>query len=548
MSDDKTRAKGAALATAPGAGALANRVPTPFSSWQHDLETAPGGAALLDRIISPHDATALVPQLSVDDLFGYIRRIGLQDADSVLALASGAQVQGLLDTDVWTRDELQMERVDPWLHALMRAGPEVLGPRILDLDDSMITHLLRSSVHVMVIEDPEDFDAPDMEHVLTPDGRLCICFPNSAPRDLPIKIFLDWLIQMKPVYCMNLLVFSTSALESNLTEDAYRWRSGRMADRGYVDYYDALRVYVPATKQQLSGAIESAELNDTSRPVVHHWLTPLKRGSQRLEAALATIDSDALAAVQSSLAYTMNMALSADRVELWDDEHQDEILLRVRAGLTLALDAVNGPNASAEQDAHTLSSVPISLLFRIGYGRMLDAAGPARSAATVRNLRGDGGRVDAMDLEGLRPWAEWLTARHPMLPDGQTPTSPADLETMNSHAQRIADLARVAGSERPLHVGVGQLLLTRFVCALLGLESQGPLPLDQLVNAHALLVEDGEVPVSTRDAAYVWWLEQGGHQRESVHALLDEMLAQLGGVNAQNLDPKHIPLLWFSAD
>ena len=57
----------------------------------------------------------------------HIRRIGLQDADSVLALASGTQVQGLLDTDVWTRDEVQLERVDPWLNALMRAGPGSRG-------------------------------------------------------------------------------------------------------------------------------------------------------------------------------------------------------------------------------------------------------------------------------------------------------------------------------------------------------------------------------------------------------------------------------------
>ena len=67
-------------------------------------------------------------------------------------------------------------------------------------------------------------------------------------------------------------------------------------------------------------------------------------------------------------------------------------------------------------------------------------------------------------------------------------------------------------------------------------ESQGPLPQDQLVNAHAVLLQNGQIPDTTRDAAYVWWLEQGGHQKESVQVLLDEFIAQLGGVDAEDLD------------
>ncbi len=536
---DKTLKPASTVSSETG---LKTAKPTEFTDWQTSLDSARGGATLLDRILSPHDSATLVPKLSVDDLFGYIRRIGLQDAEGVLALASGTQVQGMLDTDGWSRDELQLERLDPWLNALMRAGPEVLGERILDLDDSMVTQLLLSSVKVYVIDEPEDFNAPDVEHVLTPDGRLCICFPESAPRDLPIKIFLDWLVQMKPIYCMNLLVFSAAALESNLVEDAYRWRSARMADRGYVDYYDALKIYVPATKQQIANlTAEQVSLG----PVVRHWLAPLSSGSQRLEAALSVVDSDALDHVQSSLAYAMNMALSADRVELWDEEHQEESLQRVRSGLVLGLDAINGPDASPEMDAQTLGSVPVSLIFRVGYGRVLDAAGAARSSSIVRNLRGESGRVGGVDIPHLRPWAEWLTARHPAMPGGDTPSTSGQLNEMTSNAVRLADLARVSGADRDIDVGIAQLVLTRFVGAMLGLQSDGPLPLDQLVNAHAVLIEDGQVPDSTRDAAYLWWLEQGGRQRETVDLLLGEVTEQLGGISQGALEARHIPLLWI---
>ena len=109
-----------------------------------------------------------------------IRTIGLADADAVLALASDEQVRGLLDSDGWDRDELKMERLDPWLNALMRCGPDVLGQKLLSLDDSILTEVLKASVQVLVIEDPEDFDAPDVEHVRTPDGALLHLFSRVS--------------------------------------------------------------------------------------------------------------------------------------------------------------------------------------------------------------------------------------------------------------------------------------------------------------------------------------------------------------------------------
>ena len=219
-----------------------------------------------------------------------------------------------------------------------------------------------------------------------------------------------------------------------------------MADRGYVDYYDALRIYVPATTQQAKNA--HASISD-DQPVVVHWIAPLSHGASRLENALAAIDQESLDGVQSSLAMAMNMALSADRVELWDEEHQERIIQRFQAGLLLGLEALNGPSAPPKSDAETLEKSPCSLIFRIGYGRMLNAGEPARRTSTINRLRGQSGRVDGVDIPNLREWAEWLTARHPSLPGGRSPASATELIKMNEKARILADLARVAGSERP---------------------------------------------------------------------------------------------------
>ena len=94
--------------------------PTPVHTWRARLSKARSGQQVLDALIEPHDAARLVPTLPVDDLHHATHRIGLSDAEGVLALATGEQVRGLLDTDIWSRDTLSLDRLDPWLTALMR--------------------------------------------------------------------------------------------------------------------------------------------------------------------------------------------------------------------------------------------------------------------------------------------------------------------------------------------------------------------------------------------------------------------------------------------
>lgn len=522
--------------------------PTEFNGWRAKLARARGGQRLLDALIEPHDAARLIPALPVDDLHAYIHRIGLADADGVLALASGQQVRALLDTDVWTRDRVALDRLDPWLSALMQAGPEVLVQRLLDLDDSLLNWLVRRSVRVEVIEDPDSFDPPDDEHVVTPDRRLVVIFPESDARDLPVKIFLDRMMRDDPALCVNLLVQSQAALDSNLEEDAYRWRTGRMADRGYVDYYEALVIYTAPRPDQISDAREALP---GGAPPVERWLVPVMAPEARLAAAFTALAPEALDVVQGALGYVANMALSADRIEAWDDVAAEQTLARLRAGLVLGLDALAGPEADAERDAEVLSATALALIFRTGYARTLDAVKPLRRAARDGLLSGPEGRLDGIDLAALEPWAEALGDRHPRTPDGPASRA-ADLTRMQRHAALIAALARAAGKGRPRAVGIGRWLLTWMARDLVGLEGPGPLPPERVEHAHRALFADGALRADARAAARDWWTRAGGEAgpagRQALGCLLDALEQAAAAVAPTDLEPRFLPLWWIEAD
>ena len=109
-------------------------------------------------------------------------------------------------------------------------------------------------------------------------------------------------------------------------------------------------------------------------------------------------------------------------------------------------------------------------------------------------------------------------------------------------------MAKVSGESRPNHVGIGQYLLTQFASGLLGVDTNGPLPENQLLNAHALLLDAGEISGSARDAATVWWLEQGGTDRSAVSTLLNWAESELGPVPSHRLDERFQTIFWTAAE
>ncbi|MBU1897511.1 hypothetical protein KKB55_07040 [Myxococcota bacterium] len=498
--------------------------PTDLAAWRGGLARVKGGQALLDRLIEPHDTARAIRSLPPSTLHHYIHEIGLADAPLVLAYASGKQVRALLDMEIWERDSVSMERLDPWLEVLMHAGPEVLYQRLLEVDDALLTLIVRSTVEAIVVEDPDGFDPPDGEYVVTPDNRLCIHFPHGAPRDLPIKVFLDMLMREDTAHCINLLLASSAALETNLQEDAYRWRSGRMADMGYVDYYDALVIYTPPKDDLLPITPPTGEIEGA-------WLRPI-RGGDLLDQAIAALPTEAMEVAYEHLAYVVNMALSADRVELWDEVARLETLARLRAGLNLGLSALA---SSPEEGAMVLEATPMALIFRAGYAQMLAAARPLRRVKSS---------LGALGLETAQPWIEALTRRHPTRPDGRPIASAEDLDEARRWARWIADLHTVAvGLGRPAGEEIAAWLFTAFALDALALTDRQRLPLTHLLDALTALFDEGDLRPEAKEAAALWWRRVGGTEAGALALLLDAAVEQLSAVDPLDFEPRFAPIL-----
>ena len=354
-------------------GLNTHTLPTNFERWRSSLEKI-SGMELLNALTQPQNAEVCIQFLPVEDLHRYLFSIGLEDSEMILALASKEQVQGILDMELWDRAELNLTRVDIWQHALLRSGPEVLYEHMLALDDEMLAWVLKANTYTEVIDDPETFTGSDIDHILTPDRRLCIYFPRAEDVDLPTKVFVNQLMQDNPTLCIRFLLGSTAALRSHLEEEAYRWRTVRMSERGFIDFYDAIQVYCAPPSDWKRAFPPSRIFED--QPPAKLWLARVIATEQRLDEAFAALSWEHALTLAELLGYVANMMLSADRVQLWDEEAKEQTLRRLRAGLTLALELLNGPEADSQRDAEILSKHHLNYLFRLGYERMVSVARP----------------------------------------------------------------------------------------------------------------------------------------------------------------------------
>src|SRR5689334_16145967 len=88
---------------------------------------APRGVRRIDALLSADDAPGAVAALAPSEVFELVHEVGFEDAADLIQLATPAQIQGCLDLDGWTKDQVELAPMKPWLAALTEAGFEKVG-------------------------------------------------------------------------------------------------------------------------------------------------------------------------------------------------------------------------------------------------------------------------------------------------------------------------------------------------------------------------------------------------------------------------------------
>lgn len=368
---------------------------------------------ILDNLLSRPDATRLLRATPIQPLFLFIKSLGLADAHDLVAMCLPEQIQGLVDLDVWDRDQLVPSRLASWLAQLVELPPARFASHVRKLDAELLTTFLAPQVRVYDLTEKEEApDEPEGMYYETPDRFFLVDILPSWDGDNEQAVLIHRLLDHLYKGDLDLARAVVNAARwdagAETTELAYQFRSGRMADLGFVDYYEALRVYkevdpkakVPrkdgAAEHKRPHAIDLGEVRGTgpggflgvSSGLWGTLVPELVEPSSLLYQVASALDETERSTLLHELMFLANQAMSADRVAM-DDLAQTEATLQRTAGyLLLGLEHCAQPKGSpapAEATAHGLAAVseilrtvPLTYLFQLGYSLTLAVGKLAR--------------------------------------------------------------------------------------------------------------------------------------------------------------------------
>jgi hypothetical protein len=347
---------------------------------------------------------------------------------------------------------------------------------------------------------------------------------------------------------------------AELEEQSYRWRSGRMADLGYVDFYEALEVFRPLDPDKVFDEERGAE-KPRAREEVPNLPTPVAEqvvGRAFLAKTLSTIASAEITdRIEAELLYLVNRVLAAARVSPGNEE---AVRIGARhAAATLSLGLEHVAHGDVERARDILSKVPLIKLHRVGHTLTLRLARTARALAPLAPNPDTRTRSILQAVLGSRPF--FPTVLDPKGAEGMRPfESRTDLSQVARELSRLAvrvATARTLGEETGT-TDVDVPVRTALVRVVAGGDLLGaPLSQEELKKFRAAL-DKGRIPDTARQRAgnqldrllQARGAEEG---RDLLPGLLEswfaELESELGSIPVgDRVDPRFVTVVAISAE
>lgn len=327
----------------------------------------PRGYRRIDALLSADDAQGAIAALAPSEIFELVHEVGFEDAADLIHLATPAQIQGCLDLDGWQKDELDLAPMKPWLAALIEAGFEKVGEVWRGLDTELRALIMQRQVKVYdttLGEEPAEDDEGNF--FPTPDRFFILELLGDEDSQRLIMRLVEDLYRADLDLARHTLMAARSEPPAELEENSYRWRSGRLADLGYVDFYDALDLFRPLEAAQVQigeGSQDPTSGEDSKLPLV---IAEQVIGRSFLARALAAIsDTEEAERLEAALMVLVNKVLAAGRAKPGQPEVVKRGALYATATLSLGLETL--ARGDIERATQALRTVGLERLFRVGY-------------------------------------------------------------------------------------------------------------------------------------------------------------------------------------
>ncbi|MCL2178598.1 MAG: DUF6178 family protein [Cystobacterineae bacterium] len=280
--------------------------------------------SLLNSIIELPSFARTIQALPAQSFAALVRKVGIEDAGELVALATTEQLVQMFDEDLFVsdrageRESLNVERFVVWLEVLFEAGDEVAANRIAELDEDFVAHALGGVLLVLEedalrnrLDDGDEDEARMVDKLLESaltediDGYILIAKQHDGwdavfalvlaldqnHRALLVRL-LSRLARVGSACLDDLEKLSTVLSEGeSLAEDAEAAREERRSKQGYVEAR-AARAFLSLARKPPADDSRPTE----SDPLTRAYFRDVERGRPRtnLHAAVQSLPAAAL--------------------------------------------------------------------------------------------------------------------------------------------------------------------------------------------------------------------------------------------------------------
>jgi hypothetical protein len=363
--------------------------------FQEKLEFLYGLPARVKRdlILSAPEAERLVQSFAPETLFYTLKEIGVADAGDLLSLAIPEQIRWLFDLDCWDKDRPNLRRMREWIEAMGEGGRERVADGLMSADMELVSLLLRQHLRVHRIDEPqENTDAPSDRFVQFGDHYL-VEFTRRDGIQQYLLDFLEEAFERDFAYFTGLMEEIYWGVEAELEEQAYQFRSARLADHGFPDYFEAQAVFsyvnprefLKIREQYIAPLRDSIARDESGLPPELAPTASNAENSLFNTALMAGFAAQGARQLRSEMAMVTNQVLVARSIDFGDPEAVHGAVEMTHDYLNLALEHLASGDLAAAIEH--LRDTHLQLLFRLGISLTIDLRKQAEATIAALGLQ-----------------------------------------------------------------------------------------------------------------------------------------------------------------
>ncbi|MBR4985729.1 MAG: hypothetical protein IKY83_08315 [Proteobacteria bacterium] len=336
----------------------------------------------MEALLEAPNTSEVVQALDAIEFYDLYHAVGPSDAMVLLEYASSEQLQTCLDLDIWRGDQVSDDQLTPWVEQMLTLPDEKFEEFWNDLDPELMALYLHRNIRLYMAEDKnDDVDIPEGESpnvAQTPDFTYWVAYPEDTDKAELLRQLVDRLYAVLGIdKAWSTLEGMHFEMESDLEETAYRFRTERIREYGFMPREEAAAIFA-----NVDVAKEAARMrNETNAEL---YVQPYS-STCKLDEALVTLDEadipdsffeKILASLTDRESIKVQLLALAQQVAVYDG-YQPHEMQGFADSMKLAIANINmGLEFASEQDEETarrlLTHIPLKRLFSLGYSLTIE--------------------------------------------------------------------------------------------------------------------------------------------------------------------------------